>query len=689
MDILTKWLRSYLPALDVDDRQLAEDLTLRGIAVEGEFAAACGGARFEMDITTNRVDAMNHYGVAREVAAIYDVALKPLREGVGAPVLETKPGEGFPVRIEAEDLCGRFTARVIRGVTVGASSGVVAEYFGALGQKPISAPVDVTNFGWMAMGQPTHVFDLDTIVGGIVVRRAKAGERLRLLDGSERVLVAEDLVVADEEKALGLAGVMGGWESRVTEATKNILVEAAWFDPAAIRASSRRHGLHTDASHRFERGADFEAAPLANHLVTRLVVEQSGGEVMGPLVDVVVAEIAAKTAERKPIALRVSEVQRHLGTTADRAGIGEELVVRYLTALGCGLTAKGAGAYSVKLPSWRLDLEREIDLIEEVARVYGYNRFADTLPSFAGEVREVAHAAQERVIRETLRGLGFTEAISSTFTSAGEAEVFAGGGVAMGNPLSAEAGMLRPSLAAGMATMLAMNLHRDVRAVRLFEMGTVFTGSTAEVREHVGLSLGVTGGEVATALYKADDALFYETKGAIEALLVKFAGAVTFDAVVLPPWIAPGRGARALLDGKVVAVFGELAAVESQTRKLRQTVVLAEVNAQVLWETALRQPVVKELSRYQAVERDFSFVFPDAVQWSAIEGALRGLTIDALRSVVPVEIFRDAKKAAGSYSLLVRVMFQSGERTLTEEELTGWSEGIVGRLKELGGVQRA
>jgi phenylalanyl-tRNA synthetase beta chain len=249
--------------------------------------------------------------------------------------------------------------------------------------------------------------------------------------------------------------------------------------------------------------------------------------------------------------------------------------------------------------------------------------------------------------------------------------------------------MLRPSLAAGMATMLALNLHRDVRAVRLFEMGTVFTGSTAEVREHVGLSLGVTGDAVATALFKADDALFYETKGAIEALLVKFAGAVTFDAVALPPWIAPGRGARALLDGKVVAVFGELAAVESQARKLRQTVVLAEVNAQILWETALRQPVVKELSRYQAVERDFSFVFPDAVQWSAIEGAVRGLTIDALRGVVPVEIFRDAKKAAGSYSLLVRVMFQSGERTLTEEELTGWSEGIVGRLKELGGVQRA
>jgi phenylalanyl-tRNA synthetase beta chain len=691
MDILTSWLRSYVPALAVDDAQLAEDLTLRGIAVEGIFAVE-GGSRFEMDITTNRVDAMNHYGVAREVAAIYDVALKPLSAGIAAPVVEAVQGEGFPVRIEAKDLCGRFTARVVRGVTVGPATGLIAEYFEALGQKAISGPVDVTNFGWMAMGQPTHVFDLDTIIGGIVVRRAVAGEKLRLLDGSERVLVAEDLVVADEVKALGLAGVMGGWESRVTEATKNILVEAAWFDPAAIRASSRRHGLHTDASHRFERGADFDAAPLANHLVTRMVVEQGGGEVVGPLVDVVVAEVAAKTAGRKPIALRVSEVKRHLGTTADGLGISAEVVERYLGALGCGLTETAAGEYSVTLPSWRLDLEREIDLIEEVARVYGYNRFADTLPTFAGSVRELAHVGQERAVRETLRSLGFSEAISSTFCSAEEAEIFGSGGVAMGNPLSAEAGMLRPSLAPGMATMLALNLHRDVSAVRLFEMGTVFTGSTEKVVERVGLALGATGGGVATALYKAEDALFYEVKGAVEALLAKFAGAVTFDAAELPGWIAAGRGARALLDGKTVAVFGELSAAELSARKLRQGCVVASVDAQALMETALRSPVVKELSRYQAVERDFSFVFPDAVGWGAVETGLRGLRIAELQSVMPVEIFRDAKGkavAAGSYSLLVRVVFQSGDRTLTEEEIGAWSSQVVAALVGLGGVQRA
>jgi len=644
-----------------------------------------------MDITTNRVDAMNHYGVAREAAAIYNLPLAPVAET--APLSATRSGDAFPVRIAAQDLCGRFTARVLRGVSVAPARGRIADYFAALGQKPISGPVDVTNFGWLAMGQPTHVFDLDTLEGGIVVRRARAGERLRLLDGTEKTLTADDLVIADEVKALGLAGVMGGWDSRVTEATKNILVEAAWFDPASIRASSRRHGLHTDASHRFERGADFAAAPLANNLVTRLVIEQAGGEVVGPLVDVIVPAIAAKTADRAPIALRVSEVKRHLGTTADGAGIGEEIVAQYLSALGCILAPGAPGTYAVKLPSWRLDLEREIDLIEEVARVHGYNRFANTLPSFAGTVRELPHAGQEATIRETLLGLGYSEAVSSTFCSAEEAAAFASApAVAMGNPLSAEAGMLRPALTPGMATMLALNLHRDVQTVRLFELGTVFTGSTADVQEHTGLALGLTGSATATSLCKAEDALFYQAKGALEALLAKFNGAVTFDAGALPAWIAPGRGARALLDGELIATFGELHPDEQQRRKLRHVCVLAEVDAAALFARPLRQPVSRELSRFQAVERDFSFVFPDTVAWAAVAASVSGLKIGEMQSVAPVEIFRDAKGTAvpaGSYSLLLRVVFQSAERTLTDEDLTGYSARILAALTALGGTQRA
>ena len=291
MKILTKWLRAYLPGLAVDDAQLAEDLTLRGIAVEGIYPLGEGnGSLYEMDITTNRVDAMNHYGIAREAAAIYGLKLAALDFALPAARPANTP---FPVKIEAEDACGRFTARVLRDVTIGESrdwfaGAEVATYFALLEQKMISNAVDATNFAWLAMGQPTHAFDLDKIEGGIVVRRARKGERLKTLDGVDRVLDADDLVVADHKKAVGLAGVMGGWDTMITPETKNVLVEAAWFDPVAVRQTARRHGLHTDASHRFERGADFNAAPVASALVSAILLA-NGGWIEGELVDVRVA----------------------------------------------------------------------------------------------------------------------------------------------------------------------------------------------------------------------------------------------------------------------------------------------------------------------------------------------------------------------------------------------------------------
>jgi len=262
----------------------------------------------------------------------------------------------------------------------------------------------------------------------------------------------------------------------------------------------------------------------------------------------------------------------------------------------------------------------------------------------------------------------------------------------MGNPLSEEAGMLRPSLVPGMATMLAHNLHRDVADVRLFELGTVFTGSTAQVDEATGLAIGATGAPVATSLHSATDALFYEMKGAIETLLAKFNGAVTFDAADLPAWLEPGRGARALLDGAPIAWFGELASAEAHRRKLRQTCVLAEVRAAALLTRPLRQPASRELSRFQAVERDFSFIFPDTVRWEAIAAALSALNIAEMQRVSPIEIFRDPKGkaiAGGSYSALIRARFQSNDRTLTEEEILAWYNSIITTLTNLGGTQRA
>src|SRR6266851_655883 len=536
MNILTSWLRHYLPTLPATDRQLADDLTLRGIAVEGVHHLGLGpdgksnGHLFEMDITTNRVDAMNHYGIAREAATIYNLPLAPLdlttessfrpEAAHFAAVVEksaslppTSTPQTFPVTIQARTLCGRFTAQVLRNVTIAPSTGQIAEYFNLLGQKQISNAVDASNFVLLGMGHPTHAFDLDKLEGGIVVRLARKGEKLKLLDGTDRILEPDDLVIADQKKALGLAGVMGGWDTMISPETKNILVEAAWFDPVSIRRSSRRHGLHTDASHRFERGADFNAAPVANALVAQLIL-QAGGKIEGELIDVIDPEVAARTASRPPIELSVKQIQRHLGTTLAKEGITKEIVAQFLTSLGCELILHGIDIYSTRLPSWRLDLEREIDLVEEVARVYGYNRFANTLPT---PLPVIAHptAAAEAAVRTRLLALGFSESISSTFASQSDSDLFytpaqnlahnpgapsfapfAKGGVssaarppsfhaatnlpgaiALENPLSEEASLLRPSLVPGMATMLAHNLNRDVKEVRLFEQGQNFTGA--------------------------------------------------------------------------------------------------------------------------------------------------------------------------------------------------------------------
>ncbi len=701
MKILTKWLRAYLPELPVDDAQLAEDLTLRGIAVEGIFDLGEGnGSLFEMDITTNRVDAMNHYGIAREAAAIYGVTLLPLNTELPKHAPSAKD---FPVKIEAEDACGRFTARILRGITVTDSrdwfqGAEVDTYFRLLEQKKISSAVDATNFVWLAMGQPTHAFDLDKIEGGIVVRRARKGEKLKTLDGIERTLDPEDLVVADHVKPLALAGVMGGWDSMITPATKNVLVEAAWFEPMAVRRTARRHGLHTDASHRFERGADFNAAPVASALVSRILLA-AGGSIEGDLVDVRVPALEARTAARQPIALALSEVQRILGTTMDADGITAATVEGVLSALGCELAPTATGAWNVTLPSWRLDIERDIDLIEEVARVYGYNRFANTLPAFGGGVTALPAAQAESAMRDALRAAGFHEAIASTFCSAADADLTApqpGLVVPLGNPLSEEAGVLRPSLIPGMLSMVAGNLHRDVSDVRLFELGTVFSGSTDKVDERPALAFAAAGLlPEQSPLHPARPIEFHDLKGVVEQLLARFqTRTVYFDrfppeAGLTPAWLHPYRSARIVAEGTTVGWFGQLHPREASARKLKDAVLLGELYLDRLYKLPLRKPAARELSRFQPVRRDFSLVLDQGIPWETIDAALAALNVPEIVDWRVREVFRDAKLGARDYSLLLGVTFQAADRTLRDEELQSYQAQVVAAVNQAGARLRS
>jgi phenylalanyl-tRNA synthetase beta chain len=697
MRLSPQWIREFVD-LAVDDLRLAEDLTAIGIAAEG-ISGSGANTVFEMEIGTNRPDAMNHYGVAREAAAVYNLPLKPIE-----PSLPAAKGEaGFPIIIEEPEVCPRFTARVIRGTRIKPSPEKVAKRLQLLDQRPISNAVDATNYVLWEIGKPTHVFDMDLLEGGkIIVRKARDGEKLKTLDGVERKLTSEDLVVCDAKKPVGLAGVMGGYDTMITDKTRNIVIESAWWDPITVRKMSRRHGLHTDASHRFERGADFESTVLSCDLVAQMILESGGGDLQGDVVDVV-----ARKMDQALIVLRVAEVWRILGSK-----LKESQMLAILKKLGFECVPAGltGGQFDVKVPSWRLDVEREIDLIEEIARLHGYDKFENTLPAYSGAVVELPQAAANAAVRTRALALGYNEAISLTFISHADAEQFssfaAGSKVLeLENPQSEEASVMRTSLVPGMLDMLARNLNRDTDNVRLFEMAQVYESvhgeRTEPKRACLGATLAAVRGSipVAGALDVSKEAsngeqaaaaeAFRAFKGDVENLLAPFGGKnLSFDRRAAE-YFYPGRSARALLDGVPVAQFGQIHPAVVEARKLRQEVFVTELDLEALYKLGLREPRYSPLPKYPAVERDFSFIFAGTVSFEAMQQAVAAAEVKELLDFKPAEIFRGGAIAPGSYSILLRARFQSAERTLREEEVAQWSAKIVAALQKLGGTQRA
>jgi phenylalanyl-tRNA synthetase beta chain len=679
MKLSPAWLREFVDAR-VDDRRLAQDLTAVGIAVES-ISGEGKNTVFEMEIGTNRPDAMNHYGVAREASVIYNLPLRALDSKLPAA-----PGNSdFAIEIADQTGCARYTARVVRDVKIKPSPDAMAKRLLLVDQRPINNAADATNYTLWEMGHPTHVFDLDLLEGGkILVRRAFSGETLKTLDGVERKLTPEDLVIADAVKPVALAGVMGGFDTMITAKTKNILIESAWFDPSTVRRTSRRHGLHTDASHRFERGADFEATIKACDRVAVLLLESAGGELDGGAIDVV-----ARQVDLAPVALHLSEVHRILGEKLETNEI-----FRILQQLGFELMPERGGDpdFTVHIPSWRLDVEREIDLVEEIARLHGYDKFANTLPAYAGAVVEVPDAEKDLKLRSSLLALGYDEAVSLTFISHEDAETFSSAPVVeLANPQSEEASVMRSSLVPGMLNMLAYNLNRGADRVRLFEAGSIFEATDSGTAEPKRICMGATSPPSAKNAegWGTQDGGFFDLKGDVENLLQAFQHqTLTYDAQT-SDYYHSGRSARALMDGALVAQFGQLHPDVAARRKLRQSVFVAELYVDRLYQQGLRVVRYQPLPRYPAVERDFSFVFDDAATFEQIQRAVIALGLAELRSFIPVEIFRGGNVPAGRYSLLLRARFQSAERTLREEEVAQWSAQIIKALESLGGKLRA
>jgi phenylalanyl-tRNA synthetase beta chain len=689
MRISPNWLREFVP-LRVDYHRLAEDLTHAGIAVEGVTGE--GGAMiFEMEITTNRVDAMNHYGVARECSAIYDLDLKPITPHLPS----TGHVDPFPIEIVEGELCARYTARVIRDVHIDKSPEHILERLLIEDHQGINNVADATNYTLMEMGHPTHAFDLDLLEGGkIVVRRARKGEKLKTLDGIERELHPEDLVIADAVKPVALAGVMGGWDTMITNKTRNVLIESAWFDPASVRRTARRQGMHTDASHRFERGADWGATPLACDRVAELILESAGGKLGG------YTDAVARDLTRPAIELHRGEIRRILGQEipeTDTSRILRRLGFIRITkrassssASSSAAVAEQADSYPVTIPTWRMDVEREIDLIEEIARVYGFNNFANTLPAFSGAVVEQPHAVPETKTRARLLALGYDEAISPTFISKSDAEQFASSrAVSLENPLSEEAPLLRNSLLPGMLNMLAWNFNRGASDVRLFEMGNVFSAEGDRVHQRYQACIAGTGAIPERNLEQVPRALnFFDLKGDLENVLDLFGTqSLRFEARGAK-YLHPGRSAKIVLNAKAVGELGQLHPDVAAERKLKQAVWVAQLDLDALFAIPLREPRYQRLSRFPAVDRDFSLLLDDSVPYDRLRDVIERLSIPEMVSMDPRELFRGGSVPAGKYSLLLRVVFQSSERTLRDDEVANWSQKIIAAIEQLGGSLR-
>ncbi len=619
----------------------------------------------ELEVTPNRPDMLGLRGVAREVAALTRCESR----AAALPESSVEPAGSMVQLLDAG--CPLYSARIIRGVRIGTSPPWLAARLTAAGLRPINNVVDVTNYVLLETGQPLHAFDLAKIDGGIVVRAAGEGEKLRALDGSDLVLRGYDLVIADNARAVALAGVMGGTGTAVTDTTTDLLLESAWFEPSRIRRSSREHGLQTDSSYRFERRVDPSGVLGASARAVELILQVAGGEADR---DTLVA--GAPVDEAREITLDNNRCRNLLGLV-----IADEEIAEILERLG--LVPCGGGNWGV--PSFRPDLVREVDLIEEVIRMAGIHRVPSTARGFPSPA-SIADRRHDRagVLRELLRGQGFSEARTSHFVSPDALErsgLSATDAVAIRNPLGAEQALLRPALLSGLLGALAHNLRHGSSSVRLFEIGRVFAPEGNEERTALGLILT---GAAGTASWKkpAVEADFFDLKGVLEAAL----GGLNFA--------TPDVG------GLAVRVEG--AGIGGVLRRLpRELAVAHDAKAPVLYAEILIDGWLEfpglavrlsPLPKFPAVERDLSVVLPAAVSFAALDHALRSASVPHLRGIVLKDVFSDPsgeRLDASSRSLTVTLTFRDDGRTLTAEEVDRAIETLRDHVKaELGAAFR-
>ena len=584
--------------------------------------------------------------------------MKVPEQAAAAVISEARRG----IRLEAGKDAPRYLGRIVEGIDPAARTPLwLAERLRRSGLRPIGAVVDITNYVMLELGQPLHAFDNDTLQGDIVVRHAHAGETLKLLDGSDAKPGEDFVLIADEHKALAVAGVMGGFDSRVTEVTRNIFLESAHFAPAAIMGRARKLGLHTDASHRFERGVDPELPRRALERATELLLSIAGGNA-GP---VLVAENLVDLPKPATVTLRRARLKRVLGVD-----VADAEVARIFTALGMRVDIDTEG-WQITAPSSRFDIEREEDLIEEVARIFGYDNIPTHSPAGALALAiEPEARINELALREQLAARGYYEAVNLSFVAA---ELLARWGfteqlVPLANPLSADLAIMRPSLLPGLIEALRHNRARQQERVRLFEVARVFAAGDPPV-ETPSLAIVACGNARGEQWGEPSRQLdFHDLKGDLDALIA-WGGEPqrwSVHADGLPGWLHPGRGARVARDGETVGYLGALHPQLAKALDLGADVHVLELALEPL--LARRLPLARPVPRFPAVRRDIAMDLPEEINWSQIEQAVRGSLGARLQELRLFDRYSGKGVEAGRKSLAMGLILQDASRTLTDDD---------------------
>jgi phenylalanyl-tRNA synthetase beta chain len=676
--IVHSWL-AELVHIPADVELVAGAIALRGFEVAG--VETTPHAVIDFEVTANRPDCLNHVGFAREASVIWN-----------APVIEPPPpapgpGGGLSVAIDLVDaaLCPRYCAQPF-DIVVGPSPSWLAERLEAAGVRPISNIVDVTNYVMLEMGQPMHAFDLERLRGGrLVIRRAAAGETLRTLDGVDRTLDPEMLVIADSDGAVAIAGVMGGLDSEIGEKTTRIVLESAYFHPPSVRRTSRRLGLRTEASTRFERGGDIDGPPAGLARAAALLAKIGAGTAAGPVVD-------RYPAPRRPlqVALRRDRIARVLGQPVEAKD-----VPRILGPLGFGVEPDG-GDWLVSVPSFRVDVSREADLIEEVGRHVGFDRIPATFPALtAAQPPPAGQISRERILRQVLTASGFSEAMTFAFMEREAALPFCTPGAeptAIANPLSEKYAVLRPSLLPGLVDAAAHNRRRARKDIRLFETGSRFDPASGEQRAAALVWSGAADGPHWSGPTRNVD--FFDVKGVLEQLAATFA----VDAHVTAadrPFLAAGRSAELRADGSdgaaVLGVLGQLAPAIAAARGMTpgEEVYVAELDMAALFAAAASDDLRAEpLPRHPSVVRDVSILVPEALPAAAVRGTIRSSAPSTLVSIVEFDRYAGAGVPEGRISLSLRLTFRAPERTLTDGDVQVAMDAILTTLRTVHGAEQ-